>query len=369
MGRSKKPTAAELKKIRLVKMIREVTGSGYSPDTWNPAELSDGLKQINYIRNLVDTWNPAQLNEAIKLLGFKTIDSWNPAIIDEMKSALIRIFSLHFVTGNPITLNLTGELPYLIKEATATFSPKQSGTGDPSPQNIRPISGWDSLSLTRTVGKNLFDKTAITDASWLSTTTGEVETSSSTTNYIVSDFIPVLANQSVYIPASGSARRWFYDSNRNPVTYLNNSGNQIYTPMNSGFIRITINKTQISLDTYQVEWGSSASEYVAYNGQTYPATFSDTIYGGNYDFVSGDGSETWGYIASYNGETLPGVWISDRDVYAEGTTPTTGAEVAYELSTPTPISLTGQEIEPLPGINVFSTDADTLNIKYQIDLS
>ena len=141
-----------------------------------------------------------------------------------------------------------------------------------------------------------------------------------------------------------------------------------FTPSaNTKYIRVSAG---MLADNYQIELGSTATSYEPYKEvETYPATFSDTIYGGNYDFVSGDGSETWGYIASYNGETLPGVWISDRDVYAEGTTPTTGAEVAYELSTPTPIELTGQEIEPLPGINVFSTDGDSLTLKYQIDLS
>ena len=60
---------------------------------------------------------------------------------------------------------------------------------------------------------------------------------------------------------------------------------------------------------------------------------------------------TDGYIASYNGETLPSTWISDRDVYAEGTTPTTGAEVCYELSTPQTYQLTPTQVNSLIGSN------------------
>lgn len=98
--------------------------------------------------------------------------------------------------------------------------------------------------------------------------------------------------------------------------------------------------------------------------QTYTATFPSTIYGEEYDFVSGEGSSEWGYIASYNGETLPAEWISDRDVYAEGTTPTTGAEVAYKLATPTKIELTPADVELNKGTNVVSTDGDDLSVDY-----
>ena len=47
----------------------------------------------------------------------------------------------------------------------------------------------------------------------------------------------------------------------------------------------------------------------------------------------------YGHIASYNGESLPGMWWSDRDVYSYGTTPTTGAEVVYELAIPVYVTL------------------------------
>ena len=40
-----------------------------------------------------------------------------------------------------------------IKHLRVYFSPKQAGTGDPSPENVREISGWNSISYA-----NLFDK-------------------------------------------------------------------------------------------------------------------------------------------------------------------------------------------------------------------
>lgn len=48
-------------------------------------------------------------------------------------------------SGNPATFTTDVSRP--LKACTVTFAPVQSGTGDPSPENIRPISGWDGISV------------------------------------------------------------------------------------------------------------------------------------------------------------------------------------------------------------------------------
>ena len=104
--------------------------------------------------------------------------------------------------------------------------------------------------------------------------------------------------------------------------------------------------------------GTSVSTRNEDNTETASATisFGTTVYGGQVDFKTGNVTVEWGYIASYNGETLPGAWISDRDVYASGTTPTTGAQVAYELATPTTLSLTPDILTMLKNNNSVSGD-------------
>ena len=78
---------------------------------------------------------------------------------------------------------------------------------------------------------------------------------------------------------------------------------------------------------------------------------------------------THGYIESYNGETLPSTWISDRDVYAEGTTPTTGAEVVYALATPTTVQLTPAQVTTLlKDNNIFADSGDVKKLIYRADL-
>ena len=47
-------------------------------------------------------------------------------------------------SGNPVVIP-----EYVaLEKLNVKFSPKQAGTGDPSPDNVRAISGWDSLKVT-----------------------------------------------------------------------------------------------------------------------------------------------------------------------------------------------------------------------------
>lgn len=57
------------------------------------------------------------------------------------------------VTGNPISMS--DAVAHNAISTILSYSPKQSGSGDPSPYNICPIDGWTGANITR-AGKNLF---------------------------------------------------------------------------------------------------------------------------------------------------------------------------------------------------------------------
>ena len=56
-------------------------------------------------------------------------------------------------TGNPLTF-LT-DIARPLKSLLIPFTPKQTGSGDPSPDNVRPITGWTGVTVNH-AGKNLF---------------------------------------------------------------------------------------------------------------------------------------------------------------------------------------------------------------------
>ena len=63
-------------------------------------------------------------------------------------------------TGNPVQVYPVGNYPLGVK---VSWEPTQEGSGDPSPDNIRPISGRDAVSVTR-CGKNLIDYSQMRDS-------------------------------------------------------------------------------------------------------------------------------------------------------------------------------------------------------------
>ena len=125
-----------------------------------------------------------------------------------------------------------------------------------------------------------------------------------------------------------------------------------------------------TISNIQLELGSTATDYEPHAGQTYDIAFpteAGTVYGGTLDVTTGVLTVDRAQIASYAGETLPSTWISDRDVYSAGATPTTGAQVVYELATPITYHLTPQEITTLLGQNNIWADTGDMSVTYRAD--
>ena len=94
-----------------------------------------------------------------------------------------------------------------------------------------------------------------------------------------------------------------------------------------------------------------------------------TVYGGYLDLAKKEVVAEKDCITSYNGETLTGEWISDKDIYTVGGTPTIGAKVVYTLSEPIHYSLsslTSQQLLTLKSTNhIWSeTNGQQIDVKY-----
>lgn len=101
------------------------------------------------------------------------------------------------------------------------------------------------------------------------------------------------------------------------------------------------------------------------SGEDYTVSLGATFYGGLLDVTTGELEVTWGNIASYAGETLPGEWLSSLDEYSALGNPTTGAQVVYELSTPQTFNLTPTQVLTLLGQNYVSHDGGgTISLVY-----
>ena len=270
------------------------------------------------------------------------------------------------VTGNPVVIETLEGYPL---ELSASWAPKQEGSGTPSPDNVRPITGTKLVTLRKS-SKNLLNPA---DVNTLPREAYGLK-------------IELIGENAIRIKGAygESGQRSFGIASLNN-DLLSGRGLKIISTVKGGtYLPYTLyglrtrQEKVIALQTDAKSWvpGTAVdmtikigvyapeavpAEYQPYAGTQSSLTLPHTIYGGIIDAITGQGQETWGYIASYAGETLPGEWISDRDEYAAGATPTVGAQVAYKLATPVPFTATGgQTTLALAGTNAIITDADTL---------
>ena len=284
------------------------------------------------------------------------------------KNTVDKLLPMQKVTGNPVAIETLEGYPL---ELSASWEPKQDGSGTPSPDNVRPITGTKLVTL-RESNANLLNPADIVNRT----------------------FAPY--NLRIDLVDKSTLRikgTWQESETRSFVIMeLNNKllsgrGLKIADTVTNGtplahtlYGLRTRDETAIALATAEGGWPpgtavdmtlkvgvyapeTALTEYQPYNGKDLSLTLPHTIYGGKIDPATGKGHETWDYIDSYAGETLPGEWISDRDEYAAGATPTMGAQVAYKLATPVPFTATGGQTSlALDGTNIIITDTDTLTV-------
>ena len=249
--------------------------------------------------------------------GTKTIDVLNgkdgkdaPQIDDTTVTDSAPWSSKHIVdvlcppiseTGNPAQFYPVAGYPLGCK---VSWEPTQEGSGTPSPENIRPIKGRDSVTVTR-CGENLFnpawmpEKTLNNGLTWTITSDGTVTANGTAngTSYYNSDYFSLPAGTYTI-----SAMPYFRMSILNrDVGDTTVAAQQVGQPC-TFTVETDIQNASLFFDTSgildnvsakpQIEKGTTATTYAPYTGQTATLTLPRTIYGGTVDTVSSEGQET-----------------------------------------------------------------------------
>lgn len=199
-------------------------------------------------------------------------------------------------SGNPVVCYPVAGYPLGVK---ASWEPVQEGRGEPSPDNIRPIKGRDSVTVER-CGRNLLNPAkyeattkTINGITFTRLDTGEVVVNGTATGTA----IYVLIKNFPYQISLSTDRNWMIVSKNvisaqglvSGVTLVRQSDNtRLYVRVESG---ITVKNTVIQP---QIEKSTTApTTYTPYIGSTNTLTLPETVYGGEVDAVTGDGKETW----------------------------------------------------------------------------
>ena len=198
-------------------------------------------------------------------------------------------------TGNPVVCYPVAGYPLGVK---AKWEPTQEGTGDPSPENVRPIKGRDSVTVEQ-CGANLLDISSENIESGIYQNGAKADGLLNSKQQRI--LRPIAINPGQYIIFTT-----FYALNLNArATFLTHNGNYlsdislIYNhptkvPEKACFMLLHSSTEGFSGTDPMITIGSTPpTTYSPYTGQTATLTLPHTIYGGTVDAVTGKGQEMW----------------------------------------------------------------------------
>ena len=337
-------------------------------------------------------------------------------------------------TGNP--LSFIARTAHALKSCVVGIEPVQSGSGDPSPDNVRPISGFTGANVTRT-GKNLLNTAfesggTYNDVTFTRNSDGSFTvsgTANGTINRYDTNYAFLLKAGTYTLSGSITNNQLYLYKVGGSVVMESTNGNantKTFTEDTTVYLRIRIGSGSAVSGTIkpQLESGSPATTYEAYNGTTYSVTWNTeagTIYGGTLDVTTGVltvdrasttiGNMEWEYQSAYTrfySATLAGIMKAapsntaplsglicscyktstvsggvDKSVSAWGSVDpgkmllrdssyttkeslvaAVGSQtIVYPLATPVTYQLTAQQVSAIVGENNMWTDCATLTVE------
>ena len=258
-----------------------------------------------------------------------------------------------------------GDLP--VKDLNVEIKATQSGTGDPSPSNVRPISGWANVGVAR-AGKNLLDSNK-TDLTYVTTTAQRYAVTFEGAGTYAVSAQTLSESRNVYAKV--------YSGGTYGTSYTVVSGTTVTTrtfTLNDGDVLIVYSEFSSAsqyerakevLATVQVELGTATS-YEPYTGTTVTIALGQTVFGGELDVTSGvltithakitlDGTQSI-RTTNWNPKTNTVGWLYNYSVTNNllGTPRTSVPDLKCDSLTPTMYnSLSQSDVE---GIGMYDTN-------------
>lgn len=326
----------------------------------------------------------------------------------DIEALQVDVEHLNEAIENPETID--GSYAYFISPTdnipidsiSVTYLPQQSGTGTPSAENPRPLipivsEGSPTKSLFKS-NANLYAQFRTTSdpytlsntsirfawrdnrlAVWGGSAGNELSSASTAWKTIGSVYLnPGKYKFRVSVPShSGSCDNGYFRDY--------DTGSTVSAIPLGQWKEITITYPQrlyMSFYLYHCNFNGSSSAPKYFTVSFIPVEAEETtepsvrdnmtiyytghtpIYGMVHNLTAGKLYITHGYIASYAGEEINEPWVSSIDEYAEGTTPTLGAEVAYPLTEALEYDVDKIQVTPFLNENFISMYRCNITLTY-----
>ena len=251
------------------------------------------------------------------------------------------------IPSTPIASFSDGAENCPVEDLTVEINPVQSGSGDPSPSNVRPITGWTGMNVYRT-GKNLlkypYSETTHTTNTLVMTDNGDGTITANGTPSATTYFnfhtaaVPIFLKAGAYkIPATGNSNiqfNWYYSDAtalstgdvERTFTLTQDSYVYCFLRFSSGvqFSNVTINpmlllatETNLTYEpfgtTYLTDWGinqwdeewevggiDSSGATASADNRIRSTNYIPVLPNTSYYFKSPSGVYVWAYDANNN---------------------------------------------------------------------
>ena len=233
--------------------------------------------------------------------------------------------AVYDVSGTP-PLTLPNSLGKPLKAWEVDVLPYQEGTGDPSPDNVRPIHGTDKVKVF-VRGVNLWDSNIDTSKIVLVNTSSGTQRVAyplglkgctltfSATAVDASVVTSLFINIATYKNGVATVLNSFLTPsgvNQRTFTFADDEEAIIIAASTVAF-ELAYNLSKYNI---QIEFGSTATDYEPYQGNTYTITLPQTVYTGT---IGSDGGESRDVSVVYNGSNMQwatgfGGFITDQSL-------------------------------------------------------
>lgn len=230
------------------------------------------------------TWSSQKLSGMIKEIDDSDVDAdklWSSEKINSLipQTATIEDVAIASFSDG------ADDLP--VSELIVDIEAVQAGSGEPSPDNVRTISGWSECNITA-CGVNLFDKDTVTSGRLINGGGNDV----SFTGWNVSDYIPVKEGAELYLygltdhPNTNQDNFIFFDASKTQIGFANVKTWEypLTIPSGAKFVKCTCK--DIDLNTAQFSPTNNAP-YQSYMGNTATIEFGQTIFGAKLNILTG----------------------------------------------------------------------------------
>lgn len=313
----------------------------------------------------------------------------------------------------------------LVKSLNVNITPKQSGSGDPSPSNVRTISGYSDVNVTR-CGKNLLDPAYRYNIHASSNYHIRYYWDSTSATYNENLLVKAGVTYTFSYVGTNASGIYIKKSATENVAVKYNTNTVTFTPTEDFWLAVDVYWTTepsggVASINPILSVGSTATTYEPYQGTSYPISLGQTVYGGTLEVMSGKltdkmrrvdlGSLNWDYLpvsssipygafysALYykkNGEDnfvtdcykisnngfrvdksaignsgANNIYIMDSSFNGDTTafkTSLNGRYMVFERTDPTEIQLTPTQVTTLLGNNNIFADSGDVEVEYRAD--